>query len=217
MRHIILLLKKDFQAEFRNRSALHGILLYLIATIFVIYLIFNELDELSNWIALFWMVMLFAAINASFNSFKRESGRNFYFYYQLCSPTAIILSKIIYNGLMLLLILGLNFLFFMMLFGNPLERTDLFCLGIILGVLSLSSTLTLTAAIASKTNNNSTLTAILSLPILLPTLLTSIRISILSGLGFGWEDCSVYLLTLSLLNILTIALSYVLFPYLWRS
>lgn len=217
MNKINLLLKKDLQAEFRNRSALHSILLYLISTIFVIYLVFNQIDSMVQWVALFWLVLLFAAINAGFNSFKKESGNHFFFYYQLCPPATIILAKLIYNGLLLLVILGLNLLFFTLLFGNPIERFDLFCLGVVLGSFSVSSTLTLTAAIASKTNNNSTLTAILSLPILLPTLLTAIKHSVLSGLGFGWEDCSSYLITLFLLNILTIALSYILFPYLWRT
>lgn len=217
LQQLIHLIKKDLVLEFRNRSSIHGVLLYLLSTIFAIYLVFNSLEEMSSWIGLFWMVMLFACINASFNSFKNESGSNFYFYYQLCSPANIIFSKLIFNGILLLLILGLNLFLFSLLFGNPIENLNLFSLTVILGTLSISSTLTLTAAIASKTNNNSTLTAILSLPILLPTLLTAIKVSMLSGLGFGWDECSSYLITLALLNILSLALSYVLFPYLWRS
>lgn len=217
MQQVLSLLYNNFRLEFRNRSAVHGILLYLVSTVFVIYLIFAQLEEMSTWIALFWMVLIFAAINAGFNSFRNESGNGFYFYYQLCHPAAIIFSKLIFNAFLLLLILALNFLLFFVLFGNPIENTSLFVLTLLLGVLSISSTLTLTAAIASKTNNNSTLTAILALPILLPSILTAIKASVLSGLGFGWEECSSYIITLALLNVLSIALSYILFPYLWRS
>ena len=69
----------------------------------------------------------------------------------------------------------------------------------------------------SITNNNSTLTAILGFPILLPTILTSIKASLLCGLGFGWDEVGVYLISLSLLIVVIVALASVLFPYLWRS
>lgn len=172
---------------------------------------------MSTWIALFWIILLFAATNASINSFKRETGRQYYYYYSLCSPVAIITAKLIFNALLLVTIAFLSYGLFFLLLGNPLENNSLFTLVLILGTLAISSTLTLTSAIASKTNNNATLTAILSFPIMLPTLLTAIKASMLCGLGLGWDDCKVYLITLALLNIVIIALSTILFPYLWRS
>jgi len=208
---------KDIRTEFRQRASLNGILLYLISTVFVVYLIFATVDDLSTWIALFWIVLIFAATNATINSFKAESNRQFFYYYSLCNPKSIIFSKLGFNSLLLIVIAALNYVLFSSLVSNPIENNTVFILTIILGTFSISSILTLTSAIASKTNNNSTLTAILSFPILLPTLLTAIKASMLSGLGFGWEDCQVYLLTLVLLNVVTIALSYILFPYLWRS
>lgn len=217
MNQIISLLTKDFTLEFRQRSTLNGILLYLLATVFVIYLVFSHIDELNLWIALYWMVLIFATINASFNSFKKESGRGYFYYYQLCSASSIILSKLIFNGVLLVVIALINYFLFTLLFENPIENLSLFFGVLVLGSLALSSTLTMVAAIASKTNNNSTLTAVLSFPILLPSILTAIKASVLCGLGFGWDECSPYILTLGLLNLMIIALSYVLFPYLWRS
>ena len=123
----------------------------------------------------------------------------------------------VFNALLLLCISALSYVLFTLLLGNPIENLNLFLLVLFLGTLGISTVLSLSSAIASKTNNNATLTAILSFPIMLPTLLTAIKASMLCGLGLGWEDCQVYLLTLALLNLVVIVLSYILFPYLWRS
>lgn len=203
--------------ELRQKAALNGILLYVVSTVFVAYLIFSSIEELSTWIALLWIVILFAGTNASINSFRKESGRQFYYYYSLCSPQAMVLSKMTFNALLLVCISGLSYILFTLLLGNPIENLSLFLLVLFLGTLGISTVLSLSSAIASKTNNNATLTAILSFPIMLPTLLTAIKASMLCGLGFGWEDCQVYLLTLALLNVVVVVLSYILFPYLWRS
>lgn len=217
LNEITTLLKKDFTSEFRQKATLNGILLYVASTVFIAYQVFQVIEEMTTWIALFWIILVFASTNASINSFKAESSQAYYYYYSLCNASSIIFSKLIFNASLLLVTAGLTFGLFILLMGNPLENSALFSLVLLLGVLAIASTLTLVSAIASKTNNNSTLTAILSFPILLPVLLTAIKASVLCGLGFGWEDCAVYISTLGLLNLLTIALSYILFPYLWRS
>lgn len=217
LNEISTLLKKDFKSEFRQKATLNGILLYVASTVFIAYQVFNAIEQMTTWVALFWIILVFASTNASINSFKAESSQAYYYFYSLCNASSIIFSKLIFNASLLLVTAGITFGLFILLMGNPLENIKLFSLVLLLGVLAISSTLTLISAIASKTNNNSTLTAILSFPILLPVLLTAIKASVLCGLGFGWDDCVVYISTLALLNLLTIALSYVLFPYLWRS
>ncbi len=211
------LLRKDIQTEFRHKASINGTLLYLISTIFVVYLVFSFIEELHVWIGMFWIVLVFAATNAIGNGFKAEANRQYHYYYYLCNPKSILFSKLVFNSILLTIIGLLSYSLFGLLVGNPIENTTLFLCILILGIWCISSILTLTSAIASRTDNNSTLTAILSFPILLPTLLTAIKASMLSGLGFGWADCQNYMLTLVLLNVVTVALSYVLFPYLWRS
>jgi len=175
------------------------------------------MDSLSSWIAVFWIILLFAATNASINSFKRESGKQFYYYYMLSSPQAIVFSKLIFNVILLNLVAVISFGLFTFLFENPIENTSLFLLVLFLGSSAIAATLTLVSAIASRTNNNSAITAILAFPILLPSILTAIKASVLCGIGLGWEDVQAYLITLAMLNIIIGGLSYVLFPYLWRS
>lgn len=203
--------------EWREKASFNGIMLYVISTVFVVYLVFHQIEDISTWLAIFWVVLLFAATNASINSFKRESSNQFLYYYSLCSPQGIIFSKLIYNTLLLMIVGLLSFGLFHFLLGNPLENVGIFIWVILLGSSALSSTLTLVSAIASKTNNNAALTAILAFPIMLPSLLTAIKASMYCGLGFSWDEVGPYLLVLAFLNLLVYSLSYVLFPYLWRS
>lgn len=217
MNKALQLVGKDLLIELRSKASINGIFLYVVATVFITYMVFNSLNDLSNWIGIFWITLLFGATNATINSFKNESGKQFLYYYTLISAQQIILSKLIYNCLLILIVTLLNFVAFSLFLSNPIENIALFCLVIFLGSMGISSILTFGSAIASKTNNNSTLTAILSFPMLLPTLLISIKASILCGLGFGWEESQTYILALFLLNVVVIALSYILFPYLWRS
>tara|TARA_B110000046_G_scaffold186024_1_gene231549 strand:- start:55817 stop:56497 length:681 start_codon:yes stop_codon:yes gene_type:complete len=216
-KEILQLLKKDITVELRQKAALNGIMLYVISTVFVAYLIFVSLEELSTWVALLWIVVLFASTNASINSFRKEAGREFFYYYSIAQPQAIIISKMLFNAILQFVITALTLLIFSVLLGNPVENMSLFSVVLFFGSLGISTVLTLSSAIASKTNNNASLTAILSFPIMLPTLLTAIKASMLCGLGFSWEDCQVYIVTLGLLNIVIVILSFILFPYLWRS
>jgi heme exporter protein B len=72
------------------------------------------------------------------------------------------------------------------------------------------------SAIASKTNNNIGILSILAFPILIPSLLLSIQFSNLAINGGTAEMASQFIVFLSLINLLIIILSFLLFPYLWR-
>jgi heme exporter protein B len=71
------------------------------------------------------------------------------------------------------------------------------------------------SAIASKTSNNFTLMAILSFPIMMPLLMVLLKLSKNAIDGLERWDVN-YLLVLMFINVIVIALSYLLFRYLWR-
>jgi heme exporter protein B len=217
IKQIQALLIKDFRAEFRRPAALSGILLYIVSTVFITYQIFLQLEEASTWIALFWIILLFAATNASINSFRRESGRQYLYYYSTVNPRALLFSKIIFNVILIWLITVLNFTFCYLLLGKPDLRLFPFFISAVLGSSALSAILTLVSAIASRTSNNATLTAILAFPILLPILLLLIKSSRYYIMGFGLAETGTYLGLIGLLILLILLLGSLLFPYLWRS
>ena len=217
---ILVLLKKEILLEWRRKYAFNGILLYIVSTIFVCYLSFNlqkgQLNPLT-WNALFWIILLFTATNAVAKSFMQESEGRQLFYYTLVSPEAIILSKIIYNSLLMWLMSVLGYAIYSLVLNNPVQDKGLFFLNILLGGLGFASTLSMISAIASKANNGGALMAVLGFPVVLPLLLLLIKISknAIDGLALSvsYDEIS----TLLAINLIVIAVSYLLFPYLWRS
>ena len=96
---IKFLIRKEIMLEWRSKYALNGILLYVVSTVFVCYLAFRQVSSAQTWNALFWIIMLFASVNAITKSFIQENRARQLYYYTIASPKAIIISKIIYNYL----------------------------------------------------------------------------------------------------------------------
>jgi heme exporter protein B len=214
------LLKKEILLEWRQKYAFNGLLLYVGSTIFLAYLSFqtyNQQLSAATWNVLFWIILLFAAVNAVAKSFIQESSARYLYYYTLASPESVILSKMLYNILLLMSIAIPGFATYSMVLGNPVEDMPLFALGLFLGLVAFSGSLTLISAIAAKTSNPATIMAILAFPVMAPVMLMAIRISwnAISGVTISESLNSVY--ALLAINLIMPAMSYILFPYLWRS
>ncbi|MGX5689202.1 heme exporter protein CcmB [Arcticibacter tournemirensis] len=209
------LIKKEIVLEWRSKYALNGILLYVVSTIFVCYLSFKQINPVT-WNALFWIIMLFASVNAIAKSFLQENkGRQLY-YYSIASARAIIISKIIYNILLMLLLSVIAIAFYSLVFNNPIGDPLFYLLSVLAGSISFASVFTMISGIASKANNSGALMAILSFPVIIPLLIVLIKFSknAMDGL-----DRSVSLDEIGVLlaiNIIVITISLLLFPFLWR-
>ncbi len=217
---IIEFIKKEFKQEWRNRYALNGLVLYLASTIFICYLSFNvRNEELSpiTWNALFWIIILFASINAVAKSFIGEKPERQLYYYSIISPQALITARVVYNSLLLVFLALTGVFFYSLILGNPIDDIGLFLINIILAAVGFSSTLTLVSAIASKAGGSQTLMAILSFPIILPMLLMVIKVSKNAIDGLERSVSLDEVLTLLAINVIVGTVSFLLFPYLWRT
>jgi heme exporter protein B len=195
-------------------------LLYVVSTIFVCYLSFRLKTGsmgVPTWNALFWIILLFVATTAISKSFHQESTNRQFYYYFLCKPEEIIFSKIIYNALVVSFLGLLCLAFYLLVLGNPIADLGLFIFNLVIGAVGFSSTLTLVSGITQKAGNSTTLMAILGFPIILPLLLMLIKVSRNAIDGLPWSDSQDELLVLGALNLVVLACSYILFPYLWRS
>ena len=210
------LVLNDVRLNWRERYALFSLLLYVLCTSYIAYLSFEGIINERSWIALFWIIVLFAAMNASLQSFKRELNYQALFFYTIARPRAIIIAKIIYNSGLLILLNLVSYIIYSMFLGNPISNKISFVLCIVLGSSAIASLLTLIAAIASKTNNNSGIMAVLSMPLLFPLLINLIKTSEICIIENEFYLVDNQILFLFLLNIATVLLSYLLFPYLWR-
>jgi heme exporter protein B len=210
------LVGKEFMLELKQKYVLNGILLYLVSTVFVTYLAFENAITAETWNSLFWIILLFVAVNGISKSFMQESPARHLYYYTVASPQAIVLAKILYNLFLMAILSVLAFGFFLLLMGNQVVNIPLFMLTLMLGSLGLSSVLTMVAAIASRASHNFSLMAILSFPIVLPLLATLMKVSKAALNSMDWSGLSGFLVILLTINVAVIALAYLLFPYLWR-
>ena len=216
LKEISALIQKEILLEWRQRYALGGMFLYVVTTVFVCFLSFKNVIEVDAWNALFWIIILFASVNASAKSFLQESKGRLLYYYTISSPQAFILSKIIYNAILMLILSLTCFGFYSLFMGNIVENLPLFFFIVVLGSIGISSLLTMISAIASKANNNFTIMAILAFPIIMPILITIIHLSknAIDGTDFYYN--LKYFFVLFSLDVIVAILSYLLFPYLWK-
>jgi heme exporter protein B len=219
---IWLLLLKDLRLEWRQRSALGGLLLYVGGTVYVSYLSFSfrgGAPPAPAWNALFWVILLFAALGAAGRGLAQESAGLRLYYYTVARPEAVVLSKIFYNALLLLVLAVPALLLYTLLLGNPVQDWPTYALSIVLGAVSLASSLTLVAGIAARAGQGGggTLLAVLGLPVLVPVLLLLVKVSKNALDGLPWEASQGSVITLVALNFIVGAVSYLLFPFLWRS
>ncbi len=202
--------------ELRQQHSFYGILLYVASTIFVIYLSINN-PEGEIWNGLFWITQLFVCVNAVAKSFLQESRGRMLYFYSISGAKEFVIAKLIYNVILMLIMSLLSLVLFFILLRNPLSDTLRFTGIVCLGGISLSLVFTLLAAIAAKAQQNAALMAILGFPLIIPQLLLLVR---LSRSAFGEMFREGALLQLSLLivglDIMVIALSIILFPFLWK-
>ena len=85
MKQILALFKKDLLLEIRQQYAFYGVLLYVGATIFVLYMAIEAPDD-QTWMGLFWIIQLFISINAVAKSFLQESRNHMLYYQSIVSP-----------------------------------------------------------------------------------------------------------------------------------
>ena len=220
MKRIAFLLRKELILEVRQMSIISGLAIYLFSTVFICYLAFslhqNHITPLE-WSALFWITVLFTVVTSVAKSFIGEKNGRSIYYYSLASPTSIILSKIIYNFFLCLLLGLTGFLLFVLYFQNPILDLTIFIVLLFFASFGFASSLTLLSSIASKTNNSSIVMAVLSFPVIIGILLMSIKITKNCIDGLDRAASLDELLTLVAINLLVTAVSYLLFPYIWRS
>ncbi|RTL59957.1 MAG: cytochrome C biogenesis protein [Sphingobacteriales bacterium] len=216
IKNITALVKKDLLLEFRQQYTFYGILLYVASTIFVLYLAMKQ-PETNVWNGLFWMIQLFICINAVAKSFLAEGRGRMLYFYTIAGPVDFIISKLIYNGILMLLMSVVSLVLFTVFLGNPIIDTPRFIGMVCLGGLSLSLVFTLLAAIAAKAQQQAALMAILGFPLIIPQLLLLIKLSKAAfGEIYGAGVVTQITLLLIGLDVLVIALAIILFPFLWK-
>ena len=200
--------------EIRQQYSFYGVLLYIGATIFVLYMAI-ESPESNVWNGLFWMIQIFISVNAVAKSFLQESRGRMLYFYSIAGPRDFVLSKLLFNSLLMLLMSLLSLALFTLFLGNPLLKAGAFIGLVLLGGWSLSLVFTFLAAIAAKAQQNAAIMAILGFPLIIPQLILLMR---LSNATFS-ETIPIPVTTILLLvalDLMVVLLAVILFPFLWK-
>lgn len=222
-KQVKFLLKKEILLEWRSKYAFNGVLLYVISTVFVCYISFNLSPGFTNnqgypivWNVLFWIILLFASVNAIAKSFMQESSNRLLYYYTITSAKAVILSKIIYNCLLMSFLSTLALIVYLLFFTNKVGDPLYYYIAVLFGSISFSMVFTMLSAIASKAGNNGTMMAILCFPIIIPVILVLVRFAKNAMDGLDRSASQHDLIVLAAINGIVLATSLLLFPFLWR-
>lgn len=215
-KEIRLLLQKEWRTEWRRKTALYGLVLYVFCTSFVLYLVVKQIHPVL-WNALFWILLLFNAIQLMGKSFVQEEGGVNIFLYTQVSALSVILSKIMYNSLIMLVLSLLNFGFYTVIMGNPVQDMLIFLFNLVMGSIAFAVVLTFIAALSSTSSNqNSGLIAVLGMPVFIPLLTLLIRVSKNALDGLERSMSYPYFLSLMAMIIAFLGISLLLFPQIWK-
>lgn len=209
------LIQKDLLLEWRQKHALYGVLLYVGATVFMVYMM-NGQPEAKTWNALFWITQLFIAVNSVAKSFLQEHPNRFRYYYTIVRPVEFLLAKMVYSLILMLIVSAISLLLFHLLLGTPVQQLLVFICVSLVGSLSLSVIFTFLSAIAARAQNNAALIAVLGFPLATPLLMILSKLAVKAITPVyqpGWWNL---VLVLSALDILVIILGVILFPFLWQ-
>ena len=215
MNHTIALFKKDLLLEIRQQYSFYGILLYVAATIFVLYLAMGQPDS-NVWNGLFWMIQLFVCVNAVAKSFLAESRGRMLYFYSIAGARDFIISKLLFNLLLMAILSIVSWVLFALLLGSPVQNGIKFFGIAIFGGMGLSLVFTFLSAIAARANQNAALMAILGFPLIIPQLLLMMKLANTAFASVIQEGLLQIILLLAGLDIMVIVLAIILFPFLWK-
>lgn len=176
-----------------------------------------EQPESHVWNAIFWLIQLFMGVNAVAKSFLQDSKGHMLYYQSVCSPSEFIISKLLYNMMLMLLMSVLSLFLLIFFLSNPLSDLPVFLIITLLGGIGIGLVFTLMSAIAARARQNAALMAILGFPVILPQLLLLMR---LSKVAFAEQFSSGAIFQLAgitvLMDLLIVGLALILFPFLWK-
>jgi heme exporter protein B len=190
-------------------------LLYVASTIFVIYQTMGQPDE-KSWNGLFWVVMLFVCVNAVAKSFLQESHGRLLYFYTIAGARDFVLSKLLFNMLLMAVMGMLSLLLFILLLGDPLTHAGRFLLITCLGGASIGLVFTFLAAIAARARQSTALMAVMGFPLIIPQLLLLMKIATIAFSSVVQAGLLEMIALLVALDIMVVVLSVILFPFLWK-
>ncbi|MBE0551573.1 MAG: heme exporter protein CcmB [Ignavibacterium sp.] len=210
---------KDFKSELRTRYAINALAMFIIVAISVIlFSVGNEKISPSLTGGLFWVVIFFTAMSGLSRAFVSEEERGTSLTLQLiAAPSTVFLGKLLFN---IILVFAMNtiiaVLYSAIFEAFVIQNFLLFLASFVLGNIGLAVSSTIIAAIIAKAGAKGTLYPVLSFPILLPLILTSVQLTLFSLDGISFERAKFELAIVVSYDIIMLTASFMLFDFIWK-
>jgi len=214
--------QRELRSELRNRQALNAVALFAVCSVVAVSLGLGPLNRSAELplvhAAMLWIVLLFAAFTALARVFVvEEEQRTAAALRMAAPPPAVYLGKLLFNLILLVGLAVLVAVLTIVLLRMQVKNPSMFVIVLASGVLALVAGTTLVAAIISRSASRGALFAVLSLPILIPMLVTAVRGTAMALSGSGWDRVSFPVLTLVAYAITMFVTSLFLFATVWES
>jgi heme exporter protein B len=173
---ILRSLRKDLLVESRNRFALTISVSFAVIMTIAVSLTAGGAPFPSHVQSiLLWLIIFFSAMGGLSHIFVREEDRSTALFLRITIPEdSVFISKFIYNQMFLLIILVVVTPLFVFFLQLKVIHPAHFILSVFAGGISIAAASTILAAIAAKAGGKGSLMTVLSFPMLLPVLWTSI-------------------------------------------
>ena len=211
--------QKDFHSEIRTRYAINSLAMFIIVAISVILFAVGQ-EKISESLTggLLWVVIFFTAMSGLARAFVSEEERGTSLTLQLtASPSTVFSGKLIFNIVLVFCMNTVITLLYTALFESfIIQNFLLFILSFFFGNIGLAISSTIIAAIIAKAGAKGTLYPVLSFPILLPLILTSVQLTLFALDGTSIEDARFELAIVVSYDVVMLTVSYLLFDFIWK-
>ena len=211
--------QKDFHSEIRTRYAINSLAMFIIVAISVIMFAVGQ-EKISEGLTggLFWVVIFFTAMSGLARAFVSEEERGTSLTLQLtASPSTVFSGKLIFNVVLVFCMNTVIALLYAALFESfIIQNFLLFFLSFVFGNIGLAISSTIIAAIIAKAGAKGTLYPVLSFPILLPLILSSVQLTLFALDGTTIEQAKLELAIVVSYDVVMLTVSYLLFDFIWK-
>ena len=210
---------KDLHSELRTRYAINSLAMFIIVALSIIlFAVGQEKVSQSLTGGLFWVVIFFTAMSGLSRAFVSEEERGTSLTLQLLSaPSTVFSGKLIFNVVLVFCMNTIIALLYAALFETfIIQNFSLFLISFVLGNFGLAISSTIIAAIIAKAGAKGTLYPVLSFPILLPLILTSVQLTLFALDGTSIEKAKYELAIVVSYDVIMLTVSYLLFDFIWK-
>jgi heme exporter protein B len=212
------MLLKDLRTEYRTRYAVNALLLFALVTLTALSLATAgaRISPLLTGV-FYWIVVFFSAFSSLAQTFIKETETRTDVFLKLTASTdTVFFGKWVFNLLLIFILEILLTPLFIVMLNATLNHWGIWIALLLLGGIGLVSTTTLLGALVASANVRGALFSILAFPVLLPLLVTAIRVSEACFGGGSVTGLNDAILMLAAYAVISTTAAWLLFPFVWR-